>query len=101
VVYNHSAETDELGPTLSMRGIDNQLYYHLRPDDRALYENWTGTGNCLKLEEPRVLQLVMDSLRYWVTEFGVDGFRFDLAPVLGRSAGHGVDARGAVCHIKL
>ena len=86
VVYNHSAETDELGPTLSMRGIDNALYYHLRPDDRALYENWTGCGNCLKLDEPRVIQLVMDSLRYWVTEFGVDGFRFDLAPELGRNA---------------
>jgi glycogen operon protein len=86
VVYNHSAETDELGPTLSLRGIDNALYYHLRPDDRALYENWTGTGNCLNLGEPRVLQLVMDSLRFWACEMGVDGFRFDLAPVLARDA---------------
>ncbi len=93
VVYNHSAETDELGPTLSMRGIDNALYYHLRPDDRARYENWTGTGNCLRLDEPRVIQLVMDSLRHWVTEFGVDGFRFDLAPVLGRNAATGFDRR--------
>ncbi|RZL63095.1 MAG: glycogen debranching enzyme GlgX [Variovorax sp.] len=93
VVYNHSAETDELGPTLSMRGIDNALYYHLRPNDRALYENWTGTGNCLKLDEPRVVQLVMDSLRHWVCEFGVDGFRFDLAPVLARNASTGFDAR--------
>ncbi|AMM24974.1 glycogen debranching protein GlgX [Variovorax sp. PAMC 28711] len=93
VVYNHSAETDEFGPTLSMRGIDNTLYYHLRPDDRALYENWTGTGNCLRLDEPRVVQLVMDSLRHWVTEFGVDGFRFDLAPVLGRNARTGFDRR--------
>lgn len=86
VVYNHSAETDEFGPTLSLRGIDNALYYRLRPDDRALYENWAGTGNCLDLTEPRVLRLVMDSLRFWACEMGVDGFRFDLAPVLGRSA---------------
>jgi glycogen operon protein len=93
VVYNHSAETDELGPTLSMRGIDNALYYHLRPDDRALYENWTGTGNCLNLGEPRVLQLVMDSLRFWACEMGVDGFRFDLAPVLARDAQRGFDPR--------
>jgi glycogen operon protein len=93
VVYNHSAESDEAGPTLSMRGIDNALYYHLREDDRALYENWTGTGNCLNLREPRVLQLVMDSLRFWACEMGVDGFRFDLAPVLGRDAKTGFDAR--------
>lgn len=84
MVFNHSAETDELGPTLSLRGIDNALYYHLRESDPALYENWTGCGNCLKLSEPRVLQLVMDCLRHWVLELGVDGFRFDLAPVLAR-----------------
>ncbi len=89
VVYNHSAETDEFGPTLSLRGIDNALYYHLRRDDRSLYENWAGTGNCLNLDEPRVLQLVMDSLRHWACEFGVDGFRFDLAPVLGRGGANG------------
>ncbi|MET3442324.1 glycogen operon protein [Variovorax paradoxus] len=93
VVYNHSAETDEFGPTLSLRGIDNALYYHLRPDDRALYANWTGCGNCLNLAEPRVLQLVMDSLRYWACELGVDGFRFDLAPVLGRGADGNFDSR--------
>ena len=94
VVYNHSAESDELGPTLSMRGIDNALYYHLRADDGSLYENWAGTGNCLNLGEPRVLQLVMDSLRFWACEMGVDGFRFDLAPVLGRAdAQRGFDAR--------
>jgi len=93
VVYNHSAESDEFGPTLSLRGIDNALYYHLRADDRALYENWAGTGNCLNLGEPRVLQLVMDSLRFWACEMGVDGFRFDLAPVLGRDAQRGFDAR--------
>ncbi|MDM0044850.1 glycogen debranching protein GlgX [Variovorax dokdonensis] len=84
VVYNHSAETDEAGPTLSLRGIDNALYYHLRPDEPSLYENWTGCGNCLNLSEPRVVQLVMDSLRHWATQMGVDGFRFDLAPVLAR-----------------
>ncbi|CAN7185312.1 glycogen debranching protein GlgX [Variovorax paradoxus] len=93
VVYNHSAESDELGPTLSMRGIDNALYYHLRADDRALYTNWAGTGNCLDLAEPRVLQLVMDSLRFWACEMGVDGFRFDLAPVLGRGADGDFDPR--------
>ena len=85
VVYNHTAETDEHGPTLSFRGIDNQLYYHLQPARCDLYENWTGCGNSLNLSEPRVLQLVMDSLRYWVEEMHVDGFRFDLAPELART----------------
>jgi glycogen operon protein len=85
VVYNHTAETDEYGPTLSFRGIDNELYYHLQADNPALYENWTGCGNCLNLAEPRVLQLVMDSLRYWVEEMHVDGFRFDLATALART----------------
>jgi glycogen debranching enzyme GlgX len=94
VVYNHTAETDEHGPTLSFRGIDNALYYHLRADNPALYENWTGCGNCLNLSEPRVLQLVMDSLRYWVEEMHVDGFRFDLAPILARHA-HGFSASAA------
>jgi glycogen operon protein len=93
VVYNHSAETDALGPTLSLRGIDNALYYHLRADDRALYENWTGCGNCLNFAEPRVVQLAMDSLRHWVTALGVDGFRFDLAPVLARRSGGDFDPR--------
>jgi glycogen debranching enzyme GlgX len=86
VVYNHTGETDESGPTLSFRGIDNQLYYHLQQGNPALYENWTGCGNCLNLAEPRVLQLVMDSLRYWVEAMHVDGFRFDLAPILARNA---------------
>ena len=86
VVYNHTGETDEAGPTLSFRGIDNALYYHLQPQDRAQYCNWTGCGNALNLGQPRVLQLVMDSLRYWVQEMHVDGFRFDLAPILGRDA---------------
>ena len=93
VVFNHSAETDELGPTLSLRGIDNALYYHLRPDNPALYQNWTGCGNCLNLAEPRVVQLAMDSLRHWVTQLGVDGFRFDLAPVLARREGGAFDPR--------
>ena len=84
VVYNHSAETDELGPTLSLRGIANRHYYQLDPADPARYVNWTGCGNCLDLNQPLVLRLVMDSLRRWVGEFGVDGFRFDLAPVLAR-----------------
>jgi glycogen operon protein len=95
VVFNHSAETDEAGPTLSLRGIDNALYYHLRRDKPALYENWTGCGNCLNLSEPRVLQLVMDSLRHWVTQMGVDGFRFDLAPVLARRGASPQDAAGS------
>ena len=87
VVYNHSAETDELGPTLSLRGIDNALYYRLRTDDPAFYDNWTGCGNCLDFTQPRVVQLCMDSLRHWHGELGVDGFRFDLAPILARSGG--------------
>ncbi|WP_326533609.1 glycogen debranching protein GlgX [Pseudorhodoferax sp.] len=84
VVYNHTAETDETGPTLSFRGLDNALYYRLPPEQKALYENHTGCGNTLDIRQPRVLQLVMDSLRYWVAEMHVDGFRFDLASVLGR-----------------
>jgi len=86
VVYNHTGETDANGPTLSFRGIDNALYYHLQPGKPGDYENWTGCGNALNLSQPRVLQLVMDSLRYWVQEMHVDGFRFDLAPVLARDA---------------
>jgi len=86
VVYNHTAEGDHLGPTLSFRGIDNRSYYWLKHDQPRYYENFTGTGNALNLTHPRVLQLVMDSLRYWVTACHVDGFRFDLAPTLGRQA---------------
>ena len=84
VVYNHTAETDENGPTLSFRGLDNASYYRLPPEQRALYENHTGTGNTIDIRQPRVLQLVMDSLRYWAADMRVDGFRFDLASVLGR-----------------
>jgi len=92
VVYNHTCEGSELGPTLCYRGIDNASYYRLAPDRRH-YVNDTGCGNTLAVEHPRVLQLVMDSLRFWVGEMNVDGFRFDLASVLGREA-HGFD-RGA------
>ena len=84
VVYNHTAETDEAGPSLSLRGIDNATYYHLESGNPAHYINWTGCGNCVNLNQPLVLRTVMDSLRLWVQEFGVDGFRFDLAPVLAR-----------------
>jgi glycogen operon protein len=84
VVYNHTAEGSELGPTLSFRGIDNASYYWLKPDQQRYYENFTGTGNALNLTHPRVLQMVMDSLRYWVEQCHVDGFRFDLATTLGR-----------------
>lgn len=86
VVYNHTAEGNHLGPTLSFRGIDNLSYYRLMPNDRRFYINDTGTGNTLNLSHPRVLQLVMDSLRYWVTVMRVDGFRFDLATVLARES---------------
>ncbi len=113
VVYNHTAETDEFGPTFHFRGIDDGAYYHqrevsrdhqrevprdhqrevsaedlraARPDAGSPYENWTGCGNALNLTQPRVVQLVLDSLRFWATAGGVDGFRFDLAPVLARGA---------------
>ncbi len=94
VVYNHTAEGDQRGPTLSFKGLDNLSYYRLPPDSPAFYENTTGCGNTVDIRHPRVLQLVMDSLRYWVDELEVDGFRFDLAPVLGRGD-HGFDRRGA------
>ncbi len=84
VVYNHTAEGNELGPTLSMRGIDNSSYYRLMPDEKRYYINDSGTGNTLDLGHPCVLQMVTDSLRYWATEMRVDGFRFDLATILGR-----------------
>ena len=85
VVYNHTAELDPLsGPTLSLRGIDNALHYHLDPVDRSRGLDWTGCGNSVNLNAPLVLRVVMDSLRRWVSEFGVDGFRFDLASTLAR-----------------
>ncbi|MGB8895814.1 MAG: glycogen debranching protein GlgX [Pseudolabrys sp.] len=84
VVYNHTAEGNHMGPTLCYRGIDNASYYWLLPDQPRYYDDFTGTGNSLKLAHPRVLQMVMDSLRLWVEAFHVDGFRFDLATTLGR-----------------
>ena len=84
VVYNHTAEGGELGPTLSLRGIDNASYYRLDPADRRRYVDFTGCGNSLNMVHPRTIQLIMDSLRYWVLEMHVDGFRFDLAPALAR-----------------
>jgi len=84
VVYNHTAEGNQMGPTLSFRGIDNASYYRLLPDNPRYYMDFTGTGNTLNLQHPRVLQLLMDSLRYWVLEMHVDGFRFDLASALAR-----------------
>ncbi|MEA3195626.1 MAG: isoamylase [Betaproteobacteria bacterium] len=86
VVYNHTGEGDDHGPTLSFRGIDNSVYYRLDPLDRRHYLNYTGTGNCLNTSHPAVLALVMDSLRYWVNEMHVDGFRFDLAVALTRDS---------------
>ena len=85
VVYNHTPEGNEAGPTLSFCGLDNASWYRLLPDDASRYENATGCGNTLNVAHPQVTQFVLDSLRYWVSEMGVDGFRFDLAPVLGRT----------------
>ena len=94
VVYNHTAEGNHLGPTLCFRGIDNVSYYRLQHDEKRFYTDYTGTGNTLDMQHPRVLQLLMDSLRYWVTEMHVDGFRFDLASALAREL-HEVNRLGA------
>jgi isoamylase len=91
VVYNHTAEGSEMGPTLSFRGLDNASYYRLVPDNKRHCINDTGTGNTVNLSNARVLQMVMDSLRYWVAQFHVDGFRFDLGVTLGREP-HGFDS---------
>ena len=93
VVYNHTAEADERGPSISLRGFDHRHWYRLQPGALAHCENFTGCGNTVDLRHPRVLQFVMDSLRFWVGEMHVDGFRFDLAPVLGRGDG-GFDRAG-------
>ena len=93
VVYNHTAEGNELGPTLSFKGIDNFSYYRTMPDEHRYYINDTGTGNTVNTSHPRVLQLIMDSLRYWVQHMHVDGFRFDLGTILGREP-EGFDQRG-------
>jgi len=94
VVYNHTGEGSPLGPTLSMRGADNAAYYRLSPEDPRYYMDFTGCGNTLNMQHPRVLQFIMDSLRYWVTEMRVDGFRFDLASTLAREL-YEVDKLGA------
>ena len=94
VVYNHTCEGNELGPTLSWRGLDNASYYRLMPDDARHYANDTGCGNTLDLSHPRVLQMVMDSLRFWVEAYHVDGFRFDLCSSLGREGNDGFDPGG-------
>jgi isoamylase len=90
VVYNHTAEGNHLGPALSLKGLDNRTYYRLQPDNQRYYVDYTGTGNSLNVRHPQVLKLIMDSLRYWVTEMRVDGFRFDLASTLAREL-HDVD----------
>src|SRR5205807_138596 len=94
VVYNHTAEGNQMGPTLSMRGVDNASYYRLVHDNPRYYMDYTGCGNTLNMRHPRVLQLIMDSLRYWVLEMHVDGFRFDLASTLAREL-HDVDKLGS------
>ncbi|MEM5788430.1 MAG: glycogen debranching protein GlgX [Syntrophobacteraceae bacterium] len=94
VVYNHTAEGNQMGPTISFRGIDNAAYYRLVGDDKRYYFDYTGTGNTLNMTHPRTLQLIMDSLRYWIQEMHVDGFRFDLAATLAREL-HEVDKLGA------
>ena len=94
VVYNHTAEGNHLGPTMSLRGIDNETYYRLVPEDRRYYLDFTGCGNTLNMQSPQVLQLIMDSLRYWVLDMHVDGFRFDLASTLAREL-YEVDRLGA------
>jgi glycogen operon protein len=88
IVFNHTAEGDERGPTLAWRGLDNASWYRLPEQRRAGYENWSGCGNTLAIGHPRVLQFVLDALRYWVQQMGVDGFRFDLAAALGRDHAH-------------
>jgi isoamylase len=94
VVYNHTGEGNQLGPTLCFRGIDNAAYYRLVPDNLRYHMDYTGTGNTLNMMHPRVLQLIMDSLRYWITEMHIDGFRFDLASALAREL-HDVDRLGS------
>ena len=94
VVYNHTGEGNHLGPTMSFRGIDNAAYYRLVPDNKRYYMDYTGTGNTLNVRHPRTLQLITDSLRYWVQEMHVDGFRFDLASTLAREL-HDVDRLSA------
>jgi len=98
VVYNHTGEGNELGPTLSLRGVDNASFYRLQPDDPRYYMDFTGTGNSMNMLHPRTIQLIMDSLRYWVRDMHVDGFRFDLAPVLARELYEVRPAGGVLRH---
>jgi isoamylase len=98
VVYNHTAEGNQMGPTLSFKGIDNSVYYRLTSENPRYYKDYTGTGNTMNMQHPRVLQLIMDSLRYWVLEMRVDGFRFDLAATLAREL-HEVNRLGAFLDI--
>jgi glycogen operon protein len=93
VVFNHTGESDELGPTICYRGIDNSTYYRLKPEDRRYYDNVTGCGNTLALDRPPVLRLAMDTMRHWASQVGVDGFRFDLATTLARTD-EGFDRNG-------
>jgi glycogen operon protein len=94
VVYNHTAEGNQRGPTLSLRGIDNTSFYRLSDENPRFYVDYTGCGNTLNMRQPRALQLIMDSLRYWILEMHVDGFRFDLASTLARGL-HEVDRLSA------
>src|SRR3979409_191345 len=94
VVYNHTAEGNQCGPTLCFRGVDNASYYRLKADNPRYYVDYTGCGNALHIRPPRILQMIMDSLRYWAIEMHVDGFRFDLAPALAREL-HEVARLGA------
>lgn len=98
VVYNHTGEGNQLGPTLSFRGFDNARYYRLRRENLRLHEDFTGCGNTVDLRHPRTRQLVIDSLRYWVADMHVDGFRFDIAPVLGRDD-HGFNHEADFFHL--
>ncbi len=98
VVYNHTAESDHLGPSVSFRGIDNRTYYRLEPGDPSRYQDFTGTGNTLNMQSPAVLRLMMDSLRYWAQEMHVDGFRFDLASALAREL-HAVNRLSAFLNV--
>jgi len=93
VVYNHTGEGGRDGPTLSLRGLDNQAYYRLQAHDRSQYLDYTGTGNSLNMLEPHVLQLIMDSLRFWIDEMHVDGFRFDWPPPWPGSCTLSIDSR--------
>ena len=96
MVYNHTGEGNHDGPTLSFRGLDNAAYYRLVTEDPTYYMDYTGTGNTLQMRSPHTLQLVMDSLRYWIEEMHVDGFRFDLASALARGCTRSMARRSSI-----